>query len=776
MVTTMKILLVIMIIALCICYRVTSKGKIESKSSLLRLYVCEIAVLLSYLAFLFSRTKSQALFFNGLYYAGNVWYVILFFMYITDYTKVYRTVKRNDIIVTSLAMIDTCAMLLNNIWQFIFDLTLYVDYKNDEVVWLNIFKSFRYLHVSFYYIILIFSLILLIYKIHKTPKMYKGAYLSLLALLFGAMFTNTICVKFKLNVDISVLVYALLTIVLCYLSLLASPKAFVNKMLSCVAEEMQDGMICYDISGNIVYINKLAKLLFYDEENRDYEKNIKDLNRLLKGKSPIECEPFKNQKIRFRINNEERHYIVDVMNMVDRGEKAGIYLKVTDNTSEMNDLEKERYRATYDELTGIYNRESFFKEADRVLKEDPYTPRYMIASDIKDFKLINQFFGEKFGDEILKKVAVYLRKLSHRGNVYGRISGDKFALLMPCKYFSEEIFIRVLKSMQSLTDEGLYKMHIYAGVYPVSDYHESAQAMYDKAQLTIDSVKGNYQKVFIYYDEEIMKRLVYQNTVISEFSDAINNKQFEMYLQPQVDGEGKIVGAEAFPCWIHPVRGVLTMDRFYSILEKTGHVYLLDTLVWEKAIKRLAKWKKNGREDLFISINISAKDMFYVNVYDVLTKYIEMYDVNPKNLKVEIKETSLMDNIYEFMELFDELQKYGFDIEIDDFGLGYSSLNMLKDINADYLKLDVGFLDSDTDGIWENDDEEIMSINDMRSRIIFKSVVDMASELGMNVIIDGVSGLRQASYIEETGGLYFQGDYFHKMISGKEFDNQFINS
>jgi len=138
------------------------------------------------------------------------------------------------------------------------------------------------------------------------------------------------------------------------------------------------------------------------------------------------------------------------------------------------------------------------------LREDPYTPRYMIASDIKDFKLINQFFGEKFGDEILKKVAVYLRKLSHRGNVYGRISGDKFALLMPCKYFSEEIFIRVLKSMQSLTDEGLYKMHIYAGVYPVSASGTPWTAAYigvkgdTIADLTEDM--GAEQKARVTYD------------------------------------------------------------------------------------------------------------------------------------------------------------------------------------------------------------------------------------------------------------------------------------
>lgn len=761
-----QILIVIMACVLLGCCIVTVKSKTEYTNSLLRLYLCAVLTMFVYSLFLFGRTKEQALFFDGVYFACTDWLVICMLLFCADYTKIYKRRRLHSIILYGLAAIDTAALLLNNIWCFMFDVEIHMNEVSGRVCRIEIFKFPHYLHLAFCYIIISFAFALLLYKAVRSPGIYKKTYVSMFVPFLCIVVCNFICYSMNLQADVSVLLYAVLAAVICYLSVLASPKKLLNRMLMKVNENMKDAIICYDIHGNLVYANQTAESIFLDENNKYIKKNrkvMKDTFPMFGDMEEASADVVKENKVTMLIDGLEKYFTVELINLTDGEDRVGLLIKMTDKTSEIKAFEEDRIKAEYDSLTGIYNRESFFKEAERVLKEDADTPRYMIASDIKDFKMINELFGEKVGDEILKKQAMLIKKLSHRGNVYGRIANDSFALFMPCKYYNEDKILKAMKSMQSLTDESIYKMHIYVGVYKVTDTSESIQVMYDKARMTIDAVKGDYQRIFMHYDDRMMKQMVYENNILSEFGDAMSEGQFELYLQPQVDCEKNIVGAEAFPCWVHPVRGVLMPDKFYPVLEKTGHAHLLDISIWKKAIKHLAGWKHMGVEDMYIAISISSKDFFYLNIYDVLTECVESCGVNPGNIKVEITETALMGNITKFMDLSVNLQRYGFEIEIDNFGRGYSSLNMLKDINADYLKLNTVILDS---CFGKNTDE--------RSGIIFKSIIEMAGKLGIKVVIDGVCDADRDEYAKKAGCAYFQGDYYYKMVSAQEFDCKYI--
>ena len=248
---------------------------------------------------------------------------------------------------------------------------------------------------------------------------------------------------------------------------------------------------------------------------------------------------------------------------------------------------------------------------------------------------------------------------------------------------------------------------------------------------------------------------------MSEFENALECGQFCMYLQPQVHDDGKINSAEALVRWAHPTNGLIPPGKYIPILEKTGLVHKLDMYIWEKAIKKIADWKVLGINDMQISVNISTNDFYHIDIYKVLTGLVEKYDIDVNLINLEITESALMKNYEENIATIDQLKNYGFKIEIDDFGSGYSSLNMLKDIGADVLKIDMLFL-RETE-------------NKIRSRKILKSIIDMSKALGMPVIIEGVETDEQLSYLKEMKCDMYQGYYYSKPIPVNEFEEKYLS-
>lgn len=259
-----------------------------------------------------------------------------------------------------------------------------------------------------------------------------------------------------------------------------------------------------------------------------------------------------------------------------------------------------------------------------------------------------------------------------------------------------------------------------------------------------------------------MKRLMHEKSIVAEFDKALENGEFCMYLQPQFDSRGTLLGAEALVRWNHPKRGLLYPDSFVGILEKTGIIYKLDNFIWEKAAEKIKEWNAAGYEDYHISINISAKDFYYLDLYNVLTGIVRKYGIAPKHLNLEITETVIMSDVKMHMEILDRLQQFGFQIEIDDFGSGYSSLNTLKDIKADLLKIDMLFLR-------ETDNQE-------RSRKILKFIITMAKALNMDVITEGVETEKQLDFLSGIGCEMFQGFYFSRPIPVDKFEDKYFQS
>ena len=181
--------------------------------------------------------------------------------------------------------------------------------------------------------------------------------------------------------------------------------------------------------------------------------------------------------------------------------------------------------------------------------------------------------------------------------------------------------------------------------------------------------------------------------------------------------------------------------------------------MWEKAAAKLKEWKELGKEQYHISVNISTKDFYLVDVYETFVDIVERNGINPEKLKLEITETTIMDNFERNIKIIKRLQDYGFKIEIDDFGSGYSSLNMLKDISADILKIDMGFLNA--------------TENELKGQDILESIIFLAQKLGMEVITEGVETSQQLTMLIQMGCRMFQGYYFSRPVPEEEFEKKY---
>ena len=225
-------------------------------------------------------------------------------------------------------------------------------------------------------------------------------------------------------------------------------------------------------------------------------------------------------------------------------------------------------------------------------------------------------------------------------------------------------------------------------------------------------------------------------------------------MQPIVDAAGRVLGAEALVRWIHPTDGFLSPAAFIPVFENNGMIAQVDKHMWRCACEALARWK--DRRDLFISINISPKDFYFMDVAAELRAIVAEFGVEPSRLRVEITETVMMTDVEHRVEMLKDLRRDGFIIEIDDFGSGFSSLNMLKDMPVDVLKIDMAFLTKAED--------------DAKARTIVRNVIQMSKELGIESLTEGVETDAQRRMLAEMGCRMYQGFYFAKPMPVEDFE------
>ena len=412
-----------------------------------------------------------------------------------------------------------------------------------------------------------------------------------------------------------------------------------------------------------------------------------------------------------------------------------------------------------DQLTGCYNRSGFYMAASKLMKENPDVKYCIVCSDIMDFKLINDLFGEEYGDRVLKMQVKLCNHVMKDGAVLGRIAGDRFAMCLPKDRFSEEVFLNNVNMMKNRYSSNRYRLYIQIGVYEVEDINEPVGKMCDRVFYAISRIKGDLNTVITYYNREVVEDSVEKQLFLSNLDEALLDNQIQMYLQPQTDKNGNVFGAEALVRWIHPEKGIIPPFKYIEFFEKVGVIYKLDVCIWRQAAEQLKKWKEAGI-DYYISVNISQKDFYYLDVHQTISSIAEEYGIDKSKLRLEITESTFSEQQGEVKRAIELLHDEGFIIEIDDFGSGYSSLRFLKDVCADVVKIDRGFLQESSDAT--------------RSKSILQSIIGLTHDIGMSVVAEGVETIEQIEMVDSMGCECYQGFYFSRPIPIVEFENKYI--
>ncbi len=467
----------------------------------------------------------------------------------------------------------------------------------------------------------------------------------------------------------------------------------------------------------------------------------------------------KEYSITYTGRNDDRRYQI-YLSLTEESEQL-IMVAIRDITDDAL-LEKLRFDATHDHLTGLYNREKAIVEANQLLKAHPDETFMIVHFDIQKFRLYNSFFGEEEGDRLLKFIADMFRELygTHKYGVYGRIEADVFFLCFP---YVEG----VVEKNQEVIRERLigyrsdFQVAGSCGIYIAKDRHLSAEAMFNRAAVVAKDNKKKQLNPTKYFDKDIEERLRQQQDIAMDMQKAIERREFEVYLQPKYRlFSGEASGAEALVRWNHPVKGLIGPDKFIPLFESNGFIIELDQYMWEQVCMLLRRWIDEGKNPTPVSVNMSRVSMYSPQTVPVLKKLVEKYNIPDGLLDLELTESAYMDAPEEMKARLEELRAAGFKIMMDDFGSGYSSLNTLRELPFDYLKVDRIFLASID--------------KDKRSRQVLASVVHMASRMGIPVITEGVETEEQRNFLVSIGCDYVQGFLYAKPMPAAEYEKRII--
>ena len=418
--------------------------------------------------------------------------------------------------------------------------------------------------------------------------------------------------------------------------------------------------------------------------------------------------------------------------------------------------------ADFDELTGLSSKYRFYENVAAAIQNNSGYQNYLIYLNISNFKVFNDLFGRPKGDQLLKEIANLLIKITNDKNLCSRINSDWFGFYLPQNDFSEDLLNNITTKLNLKFKSETMPIIIHYGVYQLSQKSQNISQAAGCAKRALKSIKDESIKTIAYYDKAFMEKEEKDRKITKAFDSALKNGEFKIFLQPQISSDNELKGAEALVRWVNSDNEIIPPGAFIDTLEKTGLISRLDNNIWEQAAELLQQWQGTEKENLYLSINISVKDFNYLDVYSICTDLTKRYNIPPQKLRLEITESVIMSNPEVILGIIRRLREYGFYIEVDDFGKGYSSLSLLKDIEVDMIKIDMDFLKK--------------TKNTEKSEIILESIISMSKRLNIDVLTEGVETKAQQEFLTSVGCNMFQGYYYDKPLSVSNFDSKYFSN
>ena len=415
------------------------------------------------------------------------------------------------------------------------------------------------------------------------------------------------------------------------------------------------------------------------------------------------------------------------------------------------------FLAMNDVLTRIPNLHTFTDQVKQLLEENPEEDFTMISMDLQQFRMVNKLFGYSEGDAVLRYVATKLQETieAYDKGTYCRMSSDIFHAFFSTKEDLEQ-FLDVMQA--GVKNYPLkYEMKLYFGIYTPVQREESVESIIEHASYSLAEAKKNPLLNIQYYTEELSKKEYFEALVVAEMEQALKEKQFEVYYQPKCNlVEGRVIGAEALIRWNAPKSGFLSPGIFIPIFEKNGFVTELDYYVYDSVCSKIREWIDNGITPVPVSVNVSRCSLYAPELLERTLEIVAKYEIPHEYIEFEITESAFILEKPLLLNFTEGLRKEGFRVLIDDFGSGYSSLNSLKNMEVDELKIDIAFLP--------------VSLSEVKSPVILEAVIDMAKRLGLETIAEGVETAEQITLLKSLGCERVQGYYFYRPMKVLEYE------
>ena len=413
--------------------------------------------------------------------------------------------------------------------------------------------------------------------------------------------------------------------------------------------------------------------------------------------------------------------------------------------------------AEHDRLTQLYNKNFFFEYAKRLFQYHPELRFDAAAINIEKFHSINALHGREFGDEVLHVLGDAIRSfLSETEGIASRIEGDRFFIYCVQQPDYRAVIDRLQERVNSISPN--VSIHLRMGVRPWNEGTEPI-VLFDQARAACNMVRGDFQNPLRIYNEEMQQREILNQRLLNDLRTAVEERQFKVFYQPKYDiqcNPPRLTSAVALIRWKLPDLGMISPGSFIPLFEGNGLIGIVDAFVWREAASQVAQWYRKYDFMLPVSVNLSRSDVFDPTLIDRLVKLIETNGLSYKNIKLEVTESAYTDNAKHVLDVIQRLRELGFEIEMDDFGSGYSSLNMLSDMPIDVLKMDMKFIRS-------------IETSETDRRLV-ELVLDIAKYLNVAVVAEGVETEGQLAILRDKKCNIVQGYYFSRPLPPEEFE------
>ena len=412
-----------------------------------------------------------------------------------------------------------------------------------------------------------------------------------------------------------------------------------------------------------------------------------------------------------------------------------------------------------DSLTGLYNREYFYNYAVTYDQHHKDVPMDAVVMDVNHFHMINERYGKTYGDEVLKRIGGRIRDIiCDSGGIAARREADTFLIYCPHRSDYEKILDGVSIGLAGEENAG-NRVRLRIGVYSNADKSLDMERRFDRAKMAADTVRNSFSKTIAFYDENLHQAEIYDEQLLEDFQEAINQKQFVVYYQPKFDIRPEIPvlhSAEALVRWNHPVLGMISPGIFIPLFEQNGLIKELDNYVWEEAARQIRDWKNRFGITVPVSVNVSRIDMYDPELIQTFADLMKKYDISSREYLLEITESAYTQDAEQIISTVNRMREMGFRIEMDDFGTGYSSLNMISTLPIDALKLDMQFIHNAFKG---GKDTRMIEV-----------IIDIADYLNVPVIAEGVETEEQLNALKVMGCDIVQGYYFSRPVPPEEYE------